>query len=187
MADQVSNPLLDLIKSQSLLDDLQLEEVTQEHLRSGKPITEILSDFGLIDQDMQLQIIANHLGTEVVTIGDIPADVVKAVPADAARMYRCMPLAVFDSTVQVALADPLNPAIADELAFVVRKEIIPVVAHPKEIEKAISRYYGDAQDSVSDILKELGSDGDLAKEVAEANASGSANDITTVANETPIV
>ncbi|MGZ5508160.1 MAG: GspE/PulE family protein, partial [Limisphaerales bacterium] len=47
--------------------------------------------------------------------------------------------------------------------------------------------YGDAQDSVSDILKELGSDGDLAKEVAEANASGSANDITTVANETPIV
>ncbi|MGZ4961707.1 MAG: GspE/PulE family protein [Limisphaerales bacterium] len=187
MADHVSNPLLDLIKSQSLLDDLQLEEVTQEHLRSGKPITEILSDFGLIDQDMQLQIIANHLGTEVVTIGEIPADAIKAVPADAARMYRCMPLAVFDSTVQVALADPLNPAIADELAFVVRKEIIPVVAHPKEIEKAISRYYGDAQDSVSDILKELGSDGDLAKEVAEANASGSANDITTVANETPIV
>ncbi|MDB6057167.1 MAG: Type secretion system protein, partial [Verrucomicrobiales bacterium] len=60
MADHVSNPLLDLIKSQSLLDDLQLEEVTQEHLRSGKPITEILADFGLIDQDMQLQIIANH-------------------------------------------------------------------------------------------------------------------------------
>ncbi len=187
MADQVSNPLLDLIKSQSLLDDLQLEEVTQEHLRSGKPISEILADFGLIDQDMQLQIIANHLGTEVVTIGEIPADVIKAVPPDAARMYRCIPIAVFDSTVQVALADPLNPAIADELAFVVRKEIIPVVAHPKEIEKAISRYYGDAQDSVSDILKELGSDGDLAKEVAEASASGSANDITTVANETPIV
>ena len=37
MADQISNPLLDLIKSQALLDDLQLEEVTQEHLRSGKP------------------------------------------------------------------------------------------------------------------------------------------------------
>lgn len=184
MADNVSNPLLDLIKSQGLLDDLQLEEVTQEHLRSGKPIEEILADFGLIDQDMQLQIIANHLGTEVVTIGEIPADVLKAVPPDAARMYRCMPIAVFDSTVQVALADPLNPAIVDELGFVVRKDIIPLVAHPKEIEKAISRYYGDAQDSVADILKELGSDGDLAKEAAEANATG---DATAVANETPIV
>ena len=184
MADQVSNPLLDLIKSQSLLDDLQLEEVTQEHLRSGKPITEILADFGLIDQDMQLQIIANHLGTEVVTIGEIPEDAIKAVPADAARMYRCMPIAAFDSTVQVALADPLNPAIIDELSFVVRKEIIPVIAHPKEIEKAISRYYGDATDSVADILKELGADGDPAKEAAEANATG---DVTSVANETPIV
>jgi type IV pilus assembly protein PilB len=184
MADHVSSPLLDLIKSQNLLDDLQLEEVTQEHIRSGKPIGEILSDFGLLDGDMQLQIIANHLGTEVVTIGDIQPETLKAIPSDAARMYRCIPIAVYDSTVQVALADPLNPAIADELAFVARKEIIPVVADPKEIEKAISRYYGDAQDSVADILKELGQDGDLAKEVAEASASG---DVQAVANETPII
>jgi type IV pilus assembly protein PilB len=184
MADNVSSPLLDLIKSQAMLDDLQLEEVTQEHLRSGKPISDILADFGLIDGDMQLQIIANHLGTEVVTLGEIPEETLKAIPPDAARLYRCIPIAAFDSTVQVALADPLNPATIDELAFVSRKEIIPVVANPKEIEKAISRYYGDAQDSVSDILKELGADGDLAKEAAEASATG---DVATVANETPIV
>src|SRR5437016_1851084 len=134
MSDNIHNPLLDLIKSQALLDDLQLEEVTQEHIRSGKPIGEILADFGLLDQDMQLQIIANHLGTEVVTIGEIPEDVIKAVPPDAARMYRVLPISVFDNTVQVALSDPLNPAIIDELSFVVRKDIIPVVAHPKEIE-----------------------------------------------------
>jgi hypothetical protein len=94
MADHVSSPLLDLIKSQNLLDDLQVDEVTQEHIRNGKPIGEILADFGLIDGDMQLQIIANHLGTEVVTIGDIQPDTLKAIPADAARMYRCIPISV---------------------------------------------------------------------------------------------
>src|SRR3954464_8827755 len=109
MADHVSSPLLDLIKSQNLLDDLQLVEVTQEHIRSGKPISEILSDFGLIDGDMQLQIVANHLGTEVVTIDEISPETLKAIPADAARMYRCIPISAFDSSGQVALADPMNP------------------------------------------------------------------------------
>ncbi len=54
MPTAVSSPLLDLIRSQGLLDDLQLEEVKEEHNRSGKPITEILQDFGLLDMDTQL-------------------------------------------------------------------------------------------------------------------------------------
>jgi hypothetical protein len=44
----VSSPLLDLIRSQGLLDDLQLDEVKEEHNRSGKPFSEILQDFGYI-------------------------------------------------------------------------------------------------------------------------------------------
>ena len=43
----ISSPLLDLIRAQGMLDDLQLEEVREEHNRSGKPISEILQDFGL--------------------------------------------------------------------------------------------------------------------------------------------
>ena len=44
MPGNVSSPLLDLIRSQGLLDDLQLEEVMEEHNRSGKPFPEILQD-----------------------------------------------------------------------------------------------------------------------------------------------
>ena len=73
-------------------------------------------------------------------------------------MYKCMPIAVFDSSVQVALADPLNPALVDELAYVIRKEIVPVVADPAAIEMAVSKYYGDSQSSVADIIKETGID-----------------------------
>ena len=47
----ISSPLLDLIRSQGMLDDLQLDEVKEEHNRSGKTISEILQDFGLMDMD----------------------------------------------------------------------------------------------------------------------------------------
>jgi type IV pilus assembly protein PilB len=189
MPATVSSPLLDLIRSQGLLDDLQLDEVIEEHNRSGKSFTEILQDFGFLDMDTQLQLIANHLGTEVVELNnrDLTPEILSSVPADAARMYKCLPVAVHGSTVQLALADPLNPALVDELAFVIRKEIVPVVADPGEIERAVSRYYGDSQSSVADILKELGQDNEIAREAAEAAATGATADLETLANETPII
>ncbi|HWD20058.1 MAG TPA: ATPase, T2SS/T4P/T4SS family [Verrucomicrobiae bacterium] len=187
--DTISSPLLDLIRSQNLLDDLQLEEVKEEHNRSGKPIGDILSDFGFIDTETQLQIVANHLGTEVVSLStrDLTPELLALVPADAARMYKCIPVAAFDSSVQVALADPLDPTTIDQLAYLVHREIIPVVADPADIEKAINRCYGDSQSSVSDVLKELGNDGEIAREAAEAAATGASGDITDLANEVPIV
>jgi type IV pilus assembly protein PilB len=187
MPEPLNNPLLELIKERNLLDDLQLEEVVSEHTRSGKPLGQILQDFGLLDLDTQLQIIADHLGTEVVNLQDreLTPDIVQAVPADAARMHQCLPVAVFGSTVQVAFVDSLNPVAIDELAFILRKEVQPVIADPAQIEKAIGKYYGESSESVSDILKEIGADGEIAKEVAEAAAGG--DGLTDLANETPII
>ena len=134
----VSSPLLDLIRSQGMLDDLQLDEVKEEHNRSGKTISEILQDFGLMDMETQLHLIATQMGTEVVDLSqrELTPDILSAVPADAARMYKCLPVSVTDSTVHVALADPLDPTIVDQLAYVVRKDIVPVVADPVAIEEA---------------------------------------------------
>ncbi len=73
--------------------------------------------------ETQLQIVAEHLGTEVVDLHDreIPPEVVALIPAATARMYQCVPIADYGSVLQVALGDPLNPAIVDELGFVVRQ------------------------------------------------------------------
>ena len=185
MSDYVSNPFLELIKSRGLLDDLQIEEVSQEHVRSGKSIEQILQDFGLMDLPTQLQAKADHLGTMVVNVQDfeIAEDAIKMLPGDTARLHQALPIANYDTTLQVAFADPLNQQAIDELSFVVKKEIQVFVADPAEIEKGINRYYADSGTSMNDVLKELGSD-EIAKEAAAAEASGG---VETVANETPIV
>jgi type IV pilus assembly protein PilB len=184
-----SYPLLELVKSQHLMDDLQLDEVKEEHDRSGKPISEILQDFGFLDMDSQLQIIANHLGAEVINLDDqdLNPEVLSAVPPDTARMYKCLPVGVTPSAVRLALADPLNPTTVDELAYVIRKEVIQVVADPVEIERAVARYYGDSQSNVAELLKELGQDNQIARDTAEAAAAGTAADLENLANEAPII
>src|SRR5438045_3340334 len=152
MADEVSSPLLSLIKEQSLSDDLQYEEVLAEFKRTGKPIMQTLQDFGVMDLDSILQVIATHLGAEVVSLQgrQITPELLKLVPGNMARMYQCLPVSLSNSTLQVALMDPLNPARIDELGFVVKKDIQLVVADPEQIRKAIEQYYPEDTDSVSD-------------------------------------
>ena len=87
MADAASDPLLALIRERNLIDDLQLEEVSEEHTRTGQAIGAILNDMGFVDTYTQLQLIAEHLGTEVIEINDadLTPEVLKAIPADVAK------------------------------------------------------------------------------------------------------
>ena len=189
MQEHHSDPLLALINERGLIDDLQLEEVLQEQQRTGKTIGEILSDFGLVDTDTQLQIIADHLGTEVVQIDgtEFTPELLKNVPAGTARMYQCVPVEDFGSAIRIAMASPLNPSAIDEISYIVGKEVQLVVADPKAIEKAINKHYGEDSESVGDILRELGADTDIAKEASEAAAHEDAAEMADLANEVPIV
>lgn len=188
---EISSPLLNLIQERGLIDDLQLEEVTQEATRNGKPIGQILKDFGLVDTETQLQIMAEHLGTEIVEIreSELTDEIIQLVPATSARMYQCIPVAVFGSTVHIALVDPLNPEMIDELGFSIGKEVQVVVADPDQIEKAINKFYPDQIDSIGDILKELGADFDSGGESSSDTSAHTydVSDLEGQANATPII
>jgi len=54
-------------------------------------------------------------------------------------------------------------------------------------KKPLTKYYGEESESVSDILKELGADADIAQGVAEATSGDGVTDLENLANETPII
>jgi type IV pilus assembly protein PilB len=171
MAQEISDPLLTLVREQGLIDDLQYEEVVGEHQRNATPIIQILQDSGVMKLHDILQVMASTLGTEVVSLRDreISPDLLKTIPANVARMYRCVPVALNGETLQIALANPLDPARADEIQFAAKRDVQVVVADPAEIDKTIDRLYGqDESGNFSEILKELGSDADIAREVSAA-------------------
>jgi type IV pilus assembly protein PilB len=189
MAEDISNPLLSLIKEQGLIDDLQYEEVLGEFKRTGKPVSQILMDFGILDLDTILQAIAGHLGAPVVTLRerDLTPELLRTIPPKMARMYQCLPVSLADSTLQVALVEPLNPGRLDELGFVVKKDIQLVVADPTQVQKAIEKFYPEDNENFTDILKELGSDKEIAKEVNEAVITDDATMMARLADQAPIV
>jgi type IV pilus assembly protein PilB len=187
MADP-HHPILNLLREQGRLDDLQIEEVVQEHAKSGKPVQQIVADAGYVSMPDILRVIADHLGTEAVDINeaDLSKETIESIPADTARMYQCVPVAVYGSTVQVAFTDPLNPEVVDQTAFASGKEIMPVVADPAQIQAVMQKIYPDqaAGAGFADILKELGDD-----RLKETAGSGKDDlpDVTKLADATPIV
>ena len=189
MSEEYSNPLLSLIKDQSMIDDLQYEEVVAELKRSNAPAIQLLQDFGIMKLDDILHVIAGHIGADVVSLNDreFPPELLQTVPAKVAQMYHCLPVAVNNGTVQVALADPLDPQHADEIHFAIKRDVQIVVADPAEINKRIERLYGQDESSgdFSEILKELGADKEIAREVDEA--AEDAKRLEDLANEAPIV
>src|SRR5665213_3723938 len=125
MAEEISNPLLSLIHDQGMLDDLQYEEVVGEIKRSGSQASQVLQDFGIMKLDDILHVMATHLGSEVVNLRDrdIPGEILKLVPGKIAQMYRCLPVAISGGALQIAMADPLDPARADAVQFAVKRDV----------------------------------------------------------------
>ena len=188
MSEEISNPLLALIKEQGLIDDLQYEDVAAEIKRSNASAIQILQDFGIMKLDDILHVEATYLGTEVVPLKDreISAELLKTIPATVARMYRCLPVALNGDTLQVALAEPLDPARADEIHFSAKRDIQVVVADPAEIDRTIDRLYGAGEsENFAEILKEIGKGKDMAREVSEAADNDKL--MADLANDVPIV
>ena len=165
MADAATDPLVALIRERGMLDNVQLDEVLQEMGRSGKSALEVIGNYGFIDTDTMLQIIADHLGTMVATIdeGSLTEETLKAVPSESARMYQCMPVALYGDTLQIALADSLNPAALDELGFTIKLQLQLVVVNPPDVLKAIEKYYPAQSGGYTDLLKQMGATMDLSE------------------------
>ncbi len=187
MPDETNNPLLSLLHGQGMLDDIQYEEVAGELKRNAAPALQVLQDFGIMKLDDILHVMATALGTEVVSLKDrhIAADVLSLIPAKVAQMYHCLPVGFQNGMLQVALAEPLDPAKTDEINFIAKRDVQIVVADPAEIGRAIERLYGQEEsESFAEILKELG-DEKLEREVKAAGDDTKAAE--ELANQVPIV
>ena len=164
MADYASIPLLALIGDQNLLDEFQLEEAAGEMEAKSITAFQSLIDLGYLDEDTIVQTMCDHLGCESMDLNDamITPELIGQLPAELAKQHQCVPVSFFDPTLQLAFADPLNPAALDEIGFTTGFDVQVVVANPAQVVNAISEHYGqdevDAAASgaaMEDILKEF--------------------------------
>lgn len=151
------NPILDLAKSNGVIDDAQALWLQEEEDRTGKQIRDLIVDNNFISEEDLLSLLASYMGTDLVDLGeiDIPVDVRSAVPAAVARSYMIVPLEVSPGSITMAAYTIIDPQATDELMFVLTKDVRFVIARKADVEARVNEYYGDDSETVSDMLSGL--------------------------------
>ncbi len=184
MLDVETQTLKNMLLNAGFCSEPQLKDAIEEHERNGKPLREVILDFGLGTEEQLLNCIAEGLATEVVDLAkaQIDPNVLKMVDAETARMLGVIPVSFDGQVLHVASRDPLNYQVSDELRFIVGHDINVVVAPEKQIDEAIDKYYPNDLGSARDMLQNVDFNDNI-----DPNAALDEKELENVANDAPIV
>ena len=163
------------------ITDDQLEALLEEQQQHpGQLLGKVAEAQGLINEEQLSQALAEQWGMQVIHLADtvIPPNVLTLVTDTMAQLYRIVPISFRDNVLTIALCDPQNLSIQDELRTFLGYEIRSVVATERDILKALDRYYNSAE-SVESLVSDMDKDEDLAAAAEAANKEG-AIDLTSV-------
>ena len=145
----VERKLLTLQQAKSALSDLQNGE-------SSKALDEYLIESKMVTEEALLEVKASLWNVPFIDLKNYEVDpeVLEIIPSKMARKYNFFPLFRIDGTLLIAMTDPKNVKIIDEVTQVTQLEISPALSSKEAVAEAIQRYYGVQEESILDIQNE---------------------------------
>ena len=187
MFESHSYTILELCRDQHLVQPATLNDLNEEHKATGKPIATLLIEMGLLDKELLLRKIADHLGLEYLegNVGDITNEVASTIHANLARMYGVVPVRSDALSIDLMAIDPFNNQVIDDLTFALGKDVRMVVVDPARVEGLLKLHYGEDDATIDDLLKEISVDDHDSG--SKGGKDLSAHDLESMAGQTPII
>ena len=167
MPDPSNKKIGEILVENGLITPGQLQEALEEQKTSGavEKLGDILVKKGWISREKFQHWLAVQTGIDAFNLSNYLVDpgIVKLVPEEFADKYKLLPLFVVENTLTVAMAEPHNIIIIDELQKLTKLNIEPVLADEIEIRKAQNQYYKEAgtlREIIASIDKDKLSEGE---------------------------
>ena len=183
----------DLLLKEGLISREQLQKALDEQRQSGTRVGYNLVKLGFIQENELTRCLARQFKMPAVDLSKFEVDpkIVKLVPADLATKHLVLPLKRDGRTLTVAMADPSNLGVIEDLKFITRYDIFPVIAGEFTLRNVIEKYYETNNDQqMSDLLSEIEGleDGDTDVEVVEDKQEEmSATALAAAVDDAPVV
>jgi len=131
-----------LLLDNGLISQAQLEQARALQKQHEKPIGRVLADMGLVSDQTRINVLRDKLKCEVVELGDmvVPSEVLSRLSRSYAEKYRCVPILIEDNHLVVAMEDPTDIVVLDEIRAEAAMPLHPVVASLDDIENVIGQY-----------------------------------------------
>jgi type IV pilus assembly protein PilB len=143
MAKRKSNWLDRLVEDGYLSKD-QLTEIEDLAKSTRSNVEQALTKLGYVDQNLIKRYQAEEFGYQYVKLEDleISPEAIQRLPVSVARENNAIPIMVDETTLTVAIDNPMNLEILEKLRFIANLEIKACVANKESIINAINQQYG---------------------------------------------
>jgi type IV pilus assembly protein PilB len=138
---------------------------------TGMPLTRVLVTEGIVAESDLVRALAGHIGLQYVNLSEVTIDPAAAalLPESLARRYMVIPIGFEDDGLLVAMADPGNVLVIDDVRAVTGHRVLPRIATRADIEDAIRRT-NRFDDPIAD-LAELVATGEVEEDVSKLQAA----------------
>src|SRR3954466_13049827 len=169
----------DLLFKEGLITSEQLAKALQEQKQSGTRVGYNLIKLGFIQEVDLMRALAKQHKMPAVDLSRFEVDpkIAKMIPNDLAQKNLVLPLKREGRLLTVAMADPANLGVLEDLKFITRYDIFPVIAGEFTLRNVIEKIYGSQDEQrLEKLMNEIEVDSDVEViEEQDEEAAGAAD------------
>jgi type IV pilus assembly protein PilB len=185
----------EILLKESLISDEQLEKALTIQKQRGGRLGEILVKLGMVKEDVLVAVLGKQLNIPYFTQGKEkmkPApeqELEQLIPYEFAIKNLVLPLSRSLRSLTVAVTDPLDIILLDNLKKLTGCEINPVIATRSDVTKTIEEFYGKSkmfQEAV-DASYDIKPFSSLSEDIESSDEELSLDKLIARAEEAPVV
>jgi type IV pilus assembly protein PilB len=147
-ADRIGEQLV----SENLVSREQLGKALEDARSNGTRVGFSLVKLGFLSEQDLVRALARQHRVPAVDLERVKLDpkIIKMIPADIAVKHQVLPLRRVGRVLTVAMANPTDLGVIDDLKFITRHDIEPVIAGDFTLKKIIEREYEAPDERMTD-------------------------------------
>ena len=154
----------DLLVREGLITREQLARALQEQKQSGTRVGYNLVKLGFIEENELTKMLARQYKMPAIDLARFEVDpkIAKMIPTELAVKNLVIPLKRDGRTLTIAMADPTNLGVLEDLKFITRYDIFPVIAGEFTLRNVIEKIYGTQDEQrLQTLMNEIEVDTDV--------------------------
>ena len=165
LTDDIQDKLIELLVNEGLIEKSVIDDALKRASESGKTLFSLLSEEGLLDNELLVHGVAQVSGVPYVNLSNsvISQDILSLLPSDVAERFMAVPLAEVQNRLAVAMIDANNVQAVDYLSNRIQRPIKVFMASEESVRHVLDQYKTDlssvnvaAQASQEESLSEAG-------------------------------
>lgn len=148
----------EILVEAKVVSEEALNRALERQRGTGRRLGQVLEDMKVVTEKDIAAALARQFGFKTVANiarATFPAEVLALVEAEAALKKLLFPLKLEGSTLYLAMVNPLDMEVIDNLSFKTHLRIIPCVTTPSEIQAAVNQHYYQQDSKSSESAQEL--------------------------------